>query len=307
MDWMNLAKLAGGIGGAAFTGGATIPLAMQGASGLLSGAAKGSADERSKENVALGDRDKTKANIYGTQQGALLNALLASGKDKLSRYDTQQGATTQAMQGRQGAWNTALGNESNEKIALAKLGIDAPAANAKASILGSLMKNYQPHQLTSPAGQIGHITQIKGGPGALDPLTRQHGEALMQSALQKQLGGGGLPGATNFREGIQDWDKAILDAPGATDYSKGLMLPPELADYKKAGKGESILSGLGLGLGLAGTVAGSFGGGGGDGGSSDGGRSFSNAMPSNPANADYGFKLPRLALEEAFTDYPDHP
>jgi hypothetical protein len=235
-----------------------LPSIIGAAGNIFGGAAKGSADERSRENVALADRDKTKSNLYGTQQNALLQSLLASGRDKLSRYEGQQDATTKALQGKQGAWNTALGGESAEKIALAKLGMEAPTANAKASILGSLMKNMTPRTFTSPSRQIGHITDIKGGMSAanLDPLTRQHGDELMKAALAKQLSGGGLPGATNFREGIQDWDKAVLDVPEATDYSKGLLAPPDVSDYKKAGRGESILSGLGTGLSLAGAVGG---------------------------------------------------
>ena len=271
-------------------------LALPAISQIISGAAKGSAEERGKENQQTTVTNATKGNLYGTQQGALLNALLASGRDKLSRYEGKQDATTKALQGKQGAWNTALGNESAEKIALAKLGMEAPTANAKASILGSLMKNMTPRTFTSPSRQIGHITDIKGGMSAanLDPLTRQHGEALMQQALAKQLSGGGLPGATNFREGIQDWDKGVLDVPEATDYSKGLLAPPELAGYKKAGRGESILSGVGTGLGIAGEVANVYGGDSGDG--SDGGdRQFNNRL-SGPLQTPWASPVPQTAL-----------
>ena len=91
----------------------------------------------------------------------------------------------------------------------------------------------------------------------------------MKSALEKQLSGGGLPGATDFLGGIQDWSKAVLDVPEATDYSKGVIAPPELGGYKQAGKGESLMSGLSLGLGLGGEVLGGITDamGGGDGGS----------------------------------------
>jgi hypothetical protein len=232
-------------------------LLLAGLGGIFSGAAGGQAKDRANENDFTTSRNNQRTNIYGTQQGALLDSILAGGKDKMSGYGTQQGATTDALQGLQGATTAAKAGESNEKIALAKLGMDAPTANAKASILGSLMKNMQRSNFVSPAGQQGHLTKFSGGMTAdnLDPLTREHGDELMQAALEKQLSGGGLPGATDFGGGVQDWSKAVLDVPEATDYSKGLMLPPELTgDYKKAGKLETILSALGGGLSGAGAV-----------------------------------------------------
>jgi len=228
--------------------------------GLFSGFAGGQSADRANQNDFVSDRDKTKAGIYGTQQGALLDSILAGGKDKLSGYQTRQGATTDALQGLQGAHTAAKAGESGEKVALARLGLDAPTANAKASILGSLMKNMQPSQFVSPSGQRGHLTQFTGGMTAanLDPMTRQHGDELMKAALEKQLSGGGIPGATDFGGGIQDWSKAVLDVPEATDYSKGLILPPEVTEeYKKAGKLETIMSAIGAGLSGAGAVEGS--------------------------------------------------
>jgi hypothetical protein len=125
--------------------------------------------------------------------------------------------------------------------------------------------------------------------------------------MQAQLSGGNLPGKTDFLSGVQDWGSSILDAPEATDYSKGLLNEPDLGGYKKAGRGESILSGLGTGLSLAGSVGGgALGavGGGTDGGSQ---RQFNNYPTDAAAPTAYGFKLPRVALEEAFTNYPEQP
>jgi hypothetical protein len=281
------------------------PSIISGVGSIFSGAGKGSAEERTKQNQFLGEQGRTKANLYGTQQGALLNSLLAQGRDKLQGYETRQGATLDALQGLQGAHTAARAGESAEKIALAKLGLEAPTAAARQSILGSLMKNMQPHAFVSPSGQRGHLTSVSGGMSAanLDPLTRQHGDALLKAALEKQLSGGGLPGPTDFRGGIQDWSKAVLDVPEATDYSKGLLAPPELADYKKAGRGESILSGLGMGLGIAGEVAGGIQNARGAGSSDGGGGWQPRNYPTDAAQPTaYGFKLPRIALEEAFAN-----
>jgi len=238
--------------------GFVIPLILSAVGGAISKGAEGQAKERGTQNDFRQAQDRTRSQNYGTQQGALLNSLLATGRDKLQGYGTKQGATTDAMQGLQGAWTSALGNESAEKIALAKLGLEAPTAAAKQSILGSLMKNVQPHKFASPTGQQGHLTTLSGGMGgaAIDPVMRQHGEALMQSALKNQLGGNVLPERTDFRSGIQDWSKSVLDTPEATDYSKGLLNPPDLGDYKDAGKLESILSLVGSGLNVAGGIAG---------------------------------------------------
>lgn len=238
------------------------PLIAMGVGSLLGRLGGGAAKERGGQNEFTLGQDRTKATNYNTQQDAALNALLAAGKDRMTGYQTRQGATTDALQGLQGAHTAARQGESAEKIALAKLGLDAPMANARASILGSAMKNLQPSSFQSPTGQQGHLTKFSGGLTAatLDPMTRQHGEALMKAALEKQLSGGGLPGATDFQGGIQDWSKGVLDVPEATDYSKGLIAPPDLGEYKKAGALETILSTLGAGLSGAGIVGGGVGG-----------------------------------------------
>ena len=267
MGWLDTLLKVGGAAAAPFTGGAS--LALTGAGGVLGGMGKGAADERTNVNAFNQNADRTRTSQYTTQQGALLNALLASGRDKMQGYDTKQGATLQSLSGLQNATSGALANQSAEKLALARLGMEAPNIAAKQSVLGSLMKNLQPHSFTSPVGQQGHLTKVSGGlsPTALDPMTRQHGELLMKGALERQLSGNNVPAPTDFMSGIQDWKSGVLDVPEATDYSKGVLTPPELTDYKKAGKGESILSGLGGALGLIGAVGGAFGNkGGGDGG-----------------------------------------
>lgn len=211
---------------------------------LLSGGAKGAAAERGGQNDFTLARNQQALSQYGTQQNALIQSLLAKGQEATNRYNTNQGATTAATSGLQNATSRALEAGSAEGMDRARLGLQAPTIRAKQSVLGSLMKNLQPVKIQGPAGQRGHESSITGGlsASALDPTTRQHGEELMQAALMAQLSGSDVPAATDFKSGIQDWKSSVLDVPEATDYSKGILPPPEMGDYKEAGKLESGLS-----------------------------------------------------------------
>lgn len=224
---------------------------------VLSGASGGAATERERKMWAAQQGNQNALDVFRTRQQAALEALLAQGRDKMSGYATQQGATTNAMTGLQSATTTALGNQSAEGLARARLGLEAPGVRARQSVLGSLMKNLQPLSIQSAPGQRGHETKLSGGmsAAALDPLTREHGAALLQAALEAQLSGSDVPAATDFKGGIQDWKSSILNVPEATDYSKGLLNAPQLQDtYQKPGKLESIMSWLGLGGNLAGAI-----------------------------------------------------
>jgi hypothetical protein len=229
--------------------GPLIPLGISLVSQLLNRGAKEQANERGNQNDFINDANRNALNQYGTQQNALLTSLLAGGREKTDAYQTRQGATTNAMQGQQTATTNALMSQSNEGLQRAQLGLQAPSIRASQSVRGSLMKNLQPTRIQSAPGQRGHETTLSGGmnASALDPTTRAHGEDLMQKALMAQLSGSDVPAATDFKSGIQDWKSSVLDAPESTDYSKGILAPPELQGYKDAGKLESILSGLGIG------------------------------------------------------------
>jgi hypothetical protein len=217
---------------------------LPGLGGLLGGGAKGQADERANQNQAQLLANNQKANLYGTQQNALLSSLLAQDRGAMDRYGTQQGATTNAIQGRQAATSNALGQQSNEGLQRAQLGLQAPSVRAKQSVLGSLMKNLQDVDIQGPASQRGHVPTITGGmrPSNLDPQTRAHGDELMKAAMAAQLSGSDIPAATDFKSGIQDWRTSVLAPPEATDYSKALLPPPELGGYAQPGKGETAMS-----------------------------------------------------------------
>ena len=264
---------------------------------MFGGGAKGASEERDKRNVFTTGQNTAETARYGTAQNALLQSLLAKGNEATSRYGTKQGATTGAMQGLQGATSRALEGQSQEGIELAKLGLTAPSVQAKQSIMGSLMKNMQPRQFTAPARQAGHLTQMRGGmsPANLDPGTRELGAKMIEAALKDP--NANIPKATDFMGGVQDWKSTVLDQPEATDYSKGLMKPPELKGYENAGKGESGMSLAGIIGGLGGELLPALlAGGGGGGGKAP--ITLSNQMPMPYSGGDQsgtmaGFQLPR--------------
>lgn len=236
---------------------------------LLGSGAEKAAQERQNQNQNQLIQNQQAVNLYGTQQQALLQALLAQGRDVQDRYQTRQGATTSALgqqsqegtsryNTRQGATTTALGQQSNEALQRAQLGLAAPTARARQSVMGSLMENMQPVQVEATGRTRGRVPTITGGltPAALGANTRQHGAELSKAALLAQLSGSDIPAATNFQGGIlaappaTDFAGGVLAAPEATDYTKGIIAPPKLPGFKEAGKGESIMAGLGIGGGL---------------------------------------------------------
>lgn len=210
---------------------------------LLGGGAKSAAGDRESQNNFTQTANQQALSQWGTQQNALLASLLAKDRGAMDRYATQQGATTNAVQGMQGAVSHALDAQSNENLQRAQLGLQAPSVRAKQSVMGSLMKNLQPVSIGGNP-RINKPT-ITGGmsASALDPTTRQHGDALMQSALQAQLSGSDVPEKSNFLSGVQNWGSTVLQPPSETDFSKSILAPPKLQGYAQPGKMESILSG----------------------------------------------------------------
>lgn len=224
---------------------------------LLGGAGKGAAQERTNRNDFQQRQNALNLQQYGTQQQALLSALLGNERGALDRYQTQQGATTAATQGQQAGAQRALEARSGEGLQRARLGLEAPTARARQSLLGSLMANMQPVEVSGGNARVmANMPKITGGmtPAAIDPTTRQHGKELMNAALMAQLSGSDVPKATNFGSGVADWKSSVLGAPEATDMRQGLLPPPNLAGYQQAGRGESFLSGAGVVGGILGPL-----------------------------------------------------
>lgn len=257
-----------------------LPAILAGASILgriLGRGAQGAANERSNRNAYTQEDNRQGLQQYGIQQNALLQALLARGRDTMDGYQTRQGATTAALgnqsqeaTGRygiqQGATTNALANESQENIQRAELGLKAPTARARQSVMGSLMANMQPVTVQNSNPRLaGRVPTISGGltPAALGADTRQHGAELSKAALMAQLTGSDVPAATDFRGGIlkapgaTNFMGGVLDAP-TTDYSQGLMAAPNRPGYRQAGRGESVMSFLGMLLSGAGDVGGAM-------------------------------------------------
>lgn len=243
--------------------------------GLFGGGARGQAQERSNQNDYGLQQNQQLLSQYGIQQNSLLQALLAQGRDGMDAYQTRQGATTSALGNQsqegtsrygiqQGATSNALANQSAENISRARLGLEAPTARARQSVMGSLMANMQPVSVEAQGQVRGRVPKITGGltPAALSPETRQHGAELSKAALMAQLTGSDIPAATDFKSGIlqgpapTDFSKGVLDAPQGTDYTKGILPPPQLGGYRQPGRGENAMSWLSLILSGAGAANG---------------------------------------------------
>lgn len=201
------------------------------AADIASSVAQGQADERGNRNNYGDSTNRALATLYGVQQNSALEALLGQGRDRQSAYGTRQGAMT-----------SALANESQENIQRAELGLRAPTARARQSVMGSLMANMQPVEVENSNPRLaGRVPKITGGltPAALGADTRAHGAELSKAALMAQLTGSDIPAATNFRGGV-------LDSPEAIDYTRALLLPPELQGYQQPGRMETVASWLSL-------------------------------------------------------------
>jgi hypothetical protein len=130
-----------------------------------------------------------------------------------SIYDTQQRSLL-----------SLLGLDERATMDRAQLGIAAPQQRAKQALLGSLMQRMQKAQVQPPPGI--RMGQVSGGIGdAIGGPGMKGAGLLLQLQALKALQSGS-------------------DVPAATNYAKTGMLPAPA--YKKAGKGESIMSALGL-------------------------------------------------------------
>lgn len=153
------------------------------------------------------------------------------GQDQLAnqRYGIEQGARTNLSQ-----------LQEQATMNRAQLGMMAPKERMKQAILGSLIQRLQSAKVTPPAGV--NMAKLSGG---IDP------SALLNAGAR--AGGGEMQ-----RQALL----ALLtksDVPGQTDYvGSGTLRPPQSGTYKTAGKGESLLSLLGL-VGSAGGALGESG------------------------------------------------
>lgn len=144
---------------------------------------------------------------------------------RLGQYSTQQQALL-----------SLLGLDERAAMDRAQLGIAAPSARAKQALVGSLLSRLQPASIQAPAGV--RVGQVGGGLGAAlgGGGMQQAGQLLQAQALKALASGSDVPAAANYAQ-------------------RGMLPAPQVQGYKQAGKGESILSALGLAGGLAGMAA----------------------------------------------------
>lgn len=167
-----------------------------------------------------------------------------AGKGAAAERQSQNDFLQRENQMRLGLHNTQqqallslLGLDEAATMNRARLGLEAPGARTKQAVIGSLLSRLQPARIQAPAGV--NVGRISGGLGdALGgPGMRAAGEALQRQALMALLSKSDVPAAANYA-------------------GRGMVAPPQMQAYRKSGKGESLLSALGLIGGLAGAAKG---------------------------------------------------
>lgn len=137
---------------------------------------------------------------------------------RASLYGTQQGALSNAQ---------AL--QERGTMDRARMGVSAPQQRMLQALLGSMMQNAQGAQFSGlPAGVS--VPKMSGGvnPSTLINAFQRAGAGVQQ----RQAMGAALTGS---------------DTPAPPDYvQSGVMPQPSMGGYKQPGKGESLLSLLGL-------------------------------------------------------------
>ena len=173
--------------------------------------------------------------------GLLGNLFGGAGKGAAAERQAQNQFTQNENQRRmqkfgieQGALSNANALQERATMDRASMGVNAPQQRMLQALLGSMMQNAQSASFSGlPKGVT--VPQMSGGmnPSTLiNALQRAGGGQFQNQALLAALTGSDTPKATNYLQ-------------------SSLMAPPEMQGYKRAGKGESLLSALGL----AGSVA----------------------------------------------------
>lgn len=148
---------------------------------------------------------------------------------------SRDNATRASLYGtQQNALQNLLGLQERGIQDRAQMGVAAPSARMKQALLASLIQNARPSTISGvPAGI--NVPRVSSPLSAIDAATRGGGGELQRQALLALL--------------------TKSDVPAATDYAKtGMLTPPQLAAYKKAGALETLLSTGGLLGGILGAV-----------------------------------------------------
>jgi len=151
--------------------------------------------------------------------------------DRISRDN----ATRANLYGtQQNAMQNLLGLQERGVQDRAQMGIAAPSARMKQALLASLLQHARPSTISGvPAGIT--VPRVSSPLSAIDAATRGGGAELQRQALLALL--------------------TKSDVPAATDYAKtGMLTPPQLAAYKRAGALESLMSAGGVLGGILGSI-----------------------------------------------------
>lgn len=188
--------------------------AITAAGSLLSGAAKGSADQRASENNQAAQRNQLLAQLYNTRQGATMNSLIAGANER--------------------------SNQRGQALDERKFALGAPGVRAGQSVRGSIMQNAQPMTLSGLPDRIAsRIPTISGGlsPALFNQNTRDLGGEMTRKALIDQLKGDEFaPMETT------DFASGVLAAPKMEDYQKSGLLEKILGGLGLAG---TVAGGIG--------------------------------------------------------------
>lgn len=161
---------------------------------IAGGAAKGSADQRHVENTETAEKNRLLAQLYGTNQNATMNALMAGSRER----------SDQRAQG------------LDER----KFALTAPSVRAGQSVRGSILQNAQPASISGLSDKI-HVPQISGGltPAMFSADTRALGGEMTRKALIDQL-----KGDTFDPMQTTDFNKGVLPLPKMDEYQKPGLL-----------------------------------------------------------------------------------
>lgn len=187
---------------------------------IASGAAHGSADQRHTENQETAEKNRLLAQLYGTNQNATMNALMAGSRER----SDQRG---QALDER-------------------KFALSAPSTRANQSVRGSILQNAQPVTLSGLPDRVSsHIPQISGGltPAMFSADTRALGGEMTRKALIDQL-----KGDTFDPMEQTDFNKGVLPLPKMEEYQKAGLLEKILGGVGLAG---SLAGGVGQAFGAS--------------------------------------------------------
>lgn len=165
-----------------------IPL-IGAAGSVLGGVAGARGAGRQAAANANAQQDQLRTSQYGTQQNALIQALLAAEAGKMNRAQLDLLRRTFAL--------------------------NAPTTRAQQSVRGDVMANAQ--DVRVPDHPRANVVRIEGGmrPSMLSGNTRALGAEMSRKALMDQLAGDKFEDVPE-----QNWGGAVLQPPGVTSLPK---------------------------------------------------------------------------------------